>query len=163
MKRILCKEILLVMNDLPKWALKCFTNSIPSSSFFFQNFTWPSALAVTRKSVLKWIKGAMRPGKKSNSKGFPNKKLSGPRSHLRSHGDVGDYISVHIAYFIGFCTGKIFKVNMFILQDWKEISLISPRQKLSTRQVERPSARLWGQGLAWGWQFVPQLSPTTAH
>lgn len=34
-------------------ALKCLTNSTPSSCFF-QNLTWPSWLAVTKKSVLGW-------------------------------------------------------------------------------------------------------------
>lgn len=36
-----------------RWLRKCFTNSIPSSSFFFQNLTWPSWLAVMTKSDLK--------------------------------------------------------------------------------------------------------------
>ena len=35
----------------PKCALKCLTNSTPSTCFF-QNFTWPSWLPVTTKSVL---------------------------------------------------------------------------------------------------------------
>ena len=35
----------------PKCALKCLTNSTPSTCFF-QNFTWPSWLPVTIKSVL---------------------------------------------------------------------------------------------------------------
>lgn len=37
---------------IPRWLLKCLTNSIPSSSFFFQNLTCPSQLAVTMKSNL---------------------------------------------------------------------------------------------------------------
>lgn len=32
----------VLTGHLPKWLRKCLTNSTPSSSFFFQNFTCPS-------------------------------------------------------------------------------------------------------------------------
>ncbi len=44
----------VITGHLPKWLRKCLTNSTPSSSFFFQNFTCPSWLAVMIKSVLGW-------------------------------------------------------------------------------------------------------------
>lgn len=44
----------IIISKIPKWVRKCLTNSMPSSPFF-QNFTWPSALAVMTKSVLFWF------------------------------------------------------------------------------------------------------------
>ena len=44
-------ELVAMPTTFPKWARKCFTNSIPVSCFF-QNLTCPSMLAVIRKSVL---------------------------------------------------------------------------------------------------------------